>query len=238
VKILVVGNTQGKLHKINEYIKKSGADFVLCTGDFGILYKNENKLPKFIKDNQFYKYLYGEEKFIVPVYAVRGPHDNLSFIRQIYDHSLQINNFTLIKDGETIELKKNEESIIVGGLGGSYSYKYYNHTKLFGYEKRHFNITMVNQLKKANINILLLYDIIDNHKKNSVHFSSEMFSLLRTVRPYYTIVGKYNWWGAVKIFPTSNFITIPSIDNGYLIIDTKDWRAEAVRLDLNIGGKN
>ena len=161
MKILIIGNTRGQLNRINEYIIKTNADFVLCTGDFGVLYKNDNtKLPKFITDNQFYQYLYGNKKFLAPIYSVRGPHDNLSLIRQFYNNYLSIPNFNIIKDGNIIILKKNKEIVKVGGLGGSYSPKYYTQDKLFGYEKRHFNYRAVDNLKESQFNILLLFNYI------------------------------------------------------------------------------
>ena len=240
-----MGSTQGDLNIVNEYIYKSGADIVLCTGDLGIFYRKEDfkKLPKTFKNNNFCDYLEGKKSFDKPVYTVRGPHDNLSLCRKLANNDIHINNFTLIPDGNTVSIKSTTEdgltgkTITVGGVGGSYSPKHYHSNKLTGNKKRHFTFKDIKKLLNNHINILLLHDLVGDNNRKKIIFSDEVFSLIDSCRPFYCIVGKYHWWSHSKL-SSSNLVTVPFAEKGYLLIDTNnEWNAEGIRFDLDIGGR-
>lgn len=242
MKILVVGGTRGNIDKINEYADKSKSNLVLCTGDFGIFYRKEKsyKLPKSFLSNEFPDYLEGHKKFVIPTFTVRGPHDNISLCKSLINGNIKVDNFTLIDDGScfSIDNDKSElpiSSIIIGGVGGSYSPKHYNKNKLVGNEKRHFNYNLIEKIKKNKIHILLMHDLIGNGSQKEIVFSNLMFDFLRECSPFYCFVGKYRWWSCSPLQGT-HLVTLPYIQRGYFIIDTDNWNAEAVRFDLNIGG--
>lgn len=245
MKILIMGSTQGDLSIVNHHAEKSNADVILCTGDLGIFYRKEDfkKLPKSFKSNNFCDYLEGKETFIKPVFSIRGAHDNLSLCNKLYNKDIHIENFTLIPDGEIIKIHndKNDilsgKEIVVGGIGGSYSPKYYDYENLTGNKRRHFISKDIEKLQKNSVHILLMHDLIGDNNRKKILFSNEVFKLIDSCRPFYCIVGKYHWWSYLKI-SSSNFVTVPFADRGYLLIDTdNEWNAEGIRFDLDIGGK-
>jgi len=239
MKILVMGSAQGDLDIINQYAGRSNADIVLCTGDLGIFYRREDfkKLPKTFKNNNFCDYLEGKKKFIKPVYTVRGSHDNLSLCHKLQKKDIDIDNFHLISDGNTVSIKSTTTKFTIGGIGGSYSPKHYHCDKLIGNKRRHFIAKDIEKLSKQKIDILLMHDLVGENNKKKIIFSNEVFALVDSCRPFYCIVGKYHWWGYSKI-SSSNFVTVPFAEKGYLLIDTdREWDAEGIRFDLDIGGR-
>lgn len=238
MKILVIGGTKGNVDIINEHLTKSGADIALCTGDLGIFYRKENFeiLPKSFETNLFYQYLEGKKEFIKPVYSVRGAHDNLSLCKKLHEGYFHINNFHLLGDGETVSIIHVDKTITIGGIGGSYSPKYYDCDTLKGNEKRHFTKNHVNNLKQHKLTLLILHDLIGPCTKKKLNYSQEIFDLLDSTRPLYCFVGKYHWWGYSKL-PNVNLVIIPYAKDGYLLIDTEDWNASGVRFDMSIGEK-
>jgi len=242
MKFLVLGSVKGDFDLINRYIEKSGADAVLSTGNLGLFYRNErfSNLPKLFRESNFFEYLEGKKEFAKPVYTVRGAHDNLGLCSQLIKNFIHVKNFHLIEDGKTVSIKNNTQDnlpipdIIVGGIGGSYSPKYYPQDKLVGNAKRHFSHKHVEEINRTKTHILLLHDLIGNCSKKSIMFSDETLRLLQSSSPLYCFGGKYHWWAHAKV-SNSNFVLLPYADDGYLILDTnKDWNAEGIRFDLRI----
>lgn len=226
MKILVIGSTLGNLSLINEYVYQTGCDIVLCTGDVGIFPRGAH-FPKSFYVGRFEEYINQYRDFICPVYAIRGPHDNLSICKKLWNKEIKVYNFTLLKDGESVSIKNNTKDdipvrdIVIGGIGGSYSPKYYDNIEI----TRCFNKNNVESLKNK-LHILLLYDVIGNISKKKILFSDEFYSLLDITSPFYCIIGKYNWWSSSKI-PGTNIVVLPSANRGYLLIDTHDeWNSK------------
>jgi len=240
MKILVVGNTHGKVSIINEYLRKSQADICLCVGDVGIFYNTRSfkQLPKSFIANEFPYFLSGIKRFCKPVVAVRGAHDNISLCHRLQDNKFIIPNFTLLKDGSFISVSNITldktfpmKEIVIGGVGGSYSFKSYiediNNNRNFC--KQH-----IDNIKRNNLNILIMHDLINESNRKRIIFSDDDFDLMKKTNPFYCFVGKYNWWGASKIENT-NVVLVPEANKGYIVINTfKDWNAEAVRFDLSV----
>lgn len=243
MKILVLGSVKGNLDTINQHVERSGADIVLATGDLGIFYRNEqvsDSLPKFFRQNNFYEYLEGKKHFAKPLYTVRGAHDNLGLCKHLLKKAVHIKNFHLIDDGKTVTVSNNTKDnmpvkeIVIGGIGGSYSPKYYPQDKLTGNARRHFSHAHVNEIKRKKVHILLLHDLIGNCSKKGITFSDETLNLLRDTSPLYCFGGRYHWWGHAKVLNT-NFVLLPYAEDGYMLIDTfKDWNSEGIRFDLQI----
>lgn len=241
MKILVFGGTRGEICLVNKYIEKSNADIALCTGNFGIFYreKEKSKLPTSFLHNDFYKYLEGRENFLCPVYTVRGPYDNLFLCKQLIEEKIKINNFNLVDDGCVFLLNDISENLIdknisIGGVGGSYSPKLYNIPLLFKKDKRHFNYQAIEKLSNKKVDVLIMYDLIGEGNKKQVLFSQMMFDIINKCNPFYCFVGKYKWWSCSDML-NSKLVTLPYIQSGYFIVDTKSWDAEAVRLDFGGG---
>jgi len=222
MKILVLGHLYGELDLINTYIEKSKCDFVLCTGDLGI-YSRKN-----ICESNFYEYLEGRKKFNKQVIAVWGTYDDVSLCNKIVNKEFEIDNFHLINNGEIFI----HRDVKIGGLCGSYSPTVYRNENPKGIQKNHFNYKQVDRLKNS-LDILLLYDLIGDCKKNQVNFSNESLDLFIKSDCAYAFVGKYQWWGSAKL-PGRNIVMIPKATKGYITLDTITWDAEAIRFDLSL----
>lgn len=241
MKFLIIGSTKGNIDIVNDYIDKSKADCVLSVGDFGLSYRNNDKMFKYFKHNNFYEYLEGKKHFKKPVYIVRGPHDNLSLYNSLLNNKIKIDNFNIIPDGSIIKVNNNSEDdlfnikeIVIGGIGGSYSPTNYDQ-KLFNSKKRYFNYSHIESIKKQKVHIMLMYDVLENLTKKKISYSDNMIKFIDAISPFYYIVGKYDWWGISKI-GNANLIAMPSTLLGYLVLDTKEWNAEGVRTDIKIFG--
>jgi len=232
MKFIVIGSTKGNVDLVNQHLKKSSADFALCTGDLGLFYRKENfiSLPKFFTHNEFPEYIEGRKKFIKPVVCVRGAHDSISLCDKISNREINIDNFHILENGKTIDI----EGLSIGGMGGSYSPKYFYKEELKGKEKRHFNSSQVEDLKKTKATVLVMHDLIGNCKKRSIDYSEETYNILDSVHPKYCFIGKYHWWGYSNL-PTSNIVILPYADQGYLLVDSDSWKAEGIRFDISIG---
>jgi hypothetical protein len=232
MRIAVIGDVLGKANLINGYIEKSQADIVICTGDIGLYAKNKSINPYtphyFDVKHEFFQYLIGKKKFIKPVISTYGPHDNFQGIRDLLDGSQTVYNFTLLKNGEPIRIPNNTQDtlplkeIVIGGIGGVYSPKSYESE---GEYLRHFRKKDIESLKQHRLNILVAHDLIGSCSKKQIIFSDETYDLLDATMPFYCIVGRYRWFGSVKL-PNTRVVVMPKAQDGYLLIDTKDWDAE------------
>jgi len=231
MKFIVVGSTRGEVDLINSYLDRSQADFALCTGDLGILYKNVKStfLPKSFINNQFYEYLDHKKVFNKPVYVIRGIHDNLNLCRLLSKEYLNIENFHLIGDGDII----SHNDIKIGGIGGGYSSKYFNCDFLLSGQRRYFCKTHVKQIKSiGDISVLLLHDLVGNCTKKHIEYSSETYSIIQATNPFYCFIGKYHWWGYSRLNDT-NVVMLPYANQGYLLVDIdNEWNAEGIRFDI------
>jgi len=222
MKILVSGNTKGNLCLLNKYIKEEHVDFAVCSGDFGISLRNTKT------NSDFYKFLEGREKFVKPVITIRGANDNLYLYRQLCKKSIQVDNLTVLRNGEVY----TQGSIKIGGIGGTYSPKCYSKEKLVGGEKRHFTKKETSYLYNSGLDILLMHDFMGGCSKRRVKYSEETLGFIEKIMPYYCVVGKYDWWGASKMIGY-NIVVMPSLEKGYLIIDSNnEWNSKGVRFDL------
>ena len=240
MKILVIGNTLGNLDLINDYVAKSKADIVLCNGSIGLFPKSIKSFPKSFYLGRFDEYISQEKKFLVPVYSVRGVHDNLSYCEKLWKKEIEVPNFQLLKDGESVSISNNTEDVIpikeisIGGIGGSYSPKSLSSTN--NKTERYFKAKDINSLKNKKLHILLLHDVIGNISKKEILFSSEFYNLLDSTSPFYCFIGKYNWWACSKLVGM-NVVVLPSANRGYFLIDTNDeWNSSATSYDFLDGG--
>ncbi len=237
MKLLVLSQVNGDIDLINEYALKTKCDAVLCAGGLGIYYRfDETKnLPKKVRLGNFHEYMGRYKYFTVPVFTVRGSHDNHSLVDRIIRREIRIPNFNIIDNGETAEFK----SVKIGGLGGTFSPVSYNKDRLTGYKKRHFSKNQVEKLKKKSCDILLMYDLIGECNARQVTFSSETDKLFTSIKPHYCFVGKYNWSGFQKIPLNTQddkiieYMAVVMLENSkesYLVLDTETWDAEVISL--------
>lgn len=262
MRIVAIGDVHGDVDIINTYLEKSGSDIAICTGDMGMFYRTSKSsyIPKqFLSKSNFCEYLEGKKTFIKPVYTVYGVHEDHSLVRKLINRHIVINNFTVLDTGDVIENQEIKRDAIIynkmhfsgdivkvnniklGGISGSYSPNTYLKAKLMGHDRKHFAKFQIEKLKTQKIDILLCHDLIDNCSRKMINFSQETTELFDAIGCKYCIIGQYHWWGCVKLthYPM-NVISLPKAQDGYLIIETDDWRAEGVRfdLDINTGGKN
>ncbi len=222
MKILVLGALNGEVNLINEYVKDTNVDSVLCVGNFGIHYRGFG--------SDFPDYIEGRKKFTVPVYVMRGTQDNVSLCEDILKQRIDIDKFIIIGDGWQIDIGSN---VKVGGTGGSYSPVAYKKEKLIGNDKRHFNKQIIDGIKRKSYDILLMNDLIDECTKKKVVFSVETYNLFDTVKPKYCFVGKYDWWGCSRMEEIPmGLIVIPNAKKGYVTLDTETWDSKVVRFDI------
>lgn len=251
MKLLIVSHVNGEIDLINEYALKSQCDAVLCAGGLGMYYRfDETKnLPKKFHDNlgNFHEYMGGYKEFVVPVFTVRGAHDNHSLVDRIIREDIRIPKLTVIDNGQVGFLVSPKGRIKIGGMGGTFSPISYNEEKLTGHKKRHFSKNQVENLKNKECDILLMYDLIGECSAKQVTFSSETDKLFTKVKPYYCFVGKYNWLGYQKI-PLNTpgdadveYMAVVMVENArdsYLVLDTETWDAEAVSLKFGLNHNN
>lgn len=238
MKIITIGNTLGDLDVINKHIEHSGADYVLCAGDVGIFPK-EHKVPKFFVENNFHKYLSGEKRFIKPVYAVRGAHDNIAFYLDVVRHENWIKNFRMIPDGRVCILDEDKPNslgfmhVSIGGVGGTYSPRVFNAGDELTYkDKRHFRKVDFDRLGQENLHILLMHDVVGGCNTKDIKFTDDMSRFMITSNPLYCMIGKTGWWAQSEIMNTK-FVSLPHAKDGYLLIDTdNEWSATGVRFDF------
>lgn len=227
MRICIIGNTLGNLDRINQYAKQSKADLVLCSGDFGILPNNFYEIPEFFDNNNFNDYLMGDKSFDVPVVSVYGPHDNISMKEKIYSGDFYIDNFTLLKNAEIVATN----GVSICGVGGTYSPRVYEK----GYQKyrdgRHFTKEEIEKVKDSKFDILLIHDLIGECTKKYVGFSEETDYMIYSTMPKYCFMGRFGWWGNVKNMYTM-FVSCPTSDKGYMVLDTDTWDSYGIRLDL------
>lgn len=240
MKIIILSHINGNIDIINDYVKKSNCQAVLCAGDFGIFYQFDNTkhLPSQIEKNKgnFYEYLDGRKKFNVPVYTVYGAHENHSLVDRLINKEISVPNFNILKNGSTV----NINGIKVGGVGGTFSPTAYKQEKLTGYRKRHFLESQIEELKKEHCDILIMHDLIGECNAKKIVFSNETYRLFESTMPYYCFVGKYNWLGyqklpLVKIDQPIKHMAVVILNkakDSYLVLDTDTWDAEAVSPDL------
>jgi hypothetical protein len=246
MKFLVVGNVLGDFEKLNQYIDRVKPNYVLCVGNFGVI-KPGSKLPKyFIGD--LTPLISNKIQFKVPVYFVRGPKDNVDICHKLPQHSedipkLDIKNLYYIPNGDVYSFMNVPGDSIpiscirIAGLGGTYSTNNFGH-KLIDYNK-YFTSYEVEEIKnkgnREDIHILLMNDLIENFNKHEITFNEKLQSLFSCTNSFYCFLGNYHWWGKSKLCGT-NIVSMPTIDKGYVVLDTsKEWDAEAVRFDI-IGG--
>lgn len=231
MKILVIGQVHGDVDIVNAHLDRSGADIALVLGNLGI-HKN--------KKYNFYDYLCGLKEFNKLVVAVRGSHDNIELCEKISNDDITVKNFLLLKDSITYNIPINYEILSLGGIGGTYSPISFDKKELFGNEKRHFTKKSVIDITKTKKQLIIMHDVIGEYKNKIVTFRNELHNMIKDSKPFYCLIGKYNFWSAMPMesygcdaYHRANLVFVPFAKKGYFLIDTdNEWNSEGVRLDL------
>lgn len=227
MKILVVGKCRNNLNYINQCAEESNSDLVICPSGVGILHQHQNDKKH---NGAFYEYLKRKKHFIRPTISLIAPYDNWELAKNILQKDLEIPNFYLLgRNNESIDtLYTALRGITVSGIGGTYSPTSYCQDQTTGSHKRHYRKKDILNLQRFHSHILLMYDIMGDCSKNKIEFDNDTLLMFRDIKPLYTFVGKYDWFGCASL-EHHNVMTMPAINKGYLVIDTeKEWDANYV----------
>jgi len=198
-KIVLIGDIHGRTDVFNEITElvDGEVDFGLQTGD--------------IED-------YRVEP-LVPVYFVKGNHENFDLIQAIETGKLRIDYFHIIPAGVVVSIG----NILVAGLGGSYSPKW---------KPRPRNISK-EEFKAAKsvgqVDILLTHEApVGLIKKDGKDCGCEIINeLMEAVNPKYLICG-HNHIKAVKDLNGTRVISMPYAWEEYAVLDFAsgniEWR--------------
>lgn len=192
-KVLVVGDLHGRLHMLEELIRRSGdIDFVLQVGDFGA-YHDDGRCcgipPRRRHWSDFTEYVRGASRFPKPVFFVKGNHEHFQLLDRAEAKAggsepvPMADNLFYIPNGRVVTL----QGVVVAGLGGNYSSACYRNPR-GGLRRRHFSEGEVEMILKwpGKVDILLTHDVGEGMIPGFRNLSQELLDLGLKLRP--------TWW--------------------------------------------
>ncbi|MEM2934517.1 MAG: metallophosphoesterase [Halobacteria archaeon] len=208
MKLLLLGDLHGELKENRARFKqllelnKQKVDFIIQAGDLG-----------------FY------ESLPISSYFIFGNNEDFDVIQAMLNGEVEYENLKLIKSGETINLRKGSDSLMLSGLCGNYAPKYFNlkREELSGDRRRHFVAEEVQRcLSLSNIDFFLAheaplglirrrgYDVGVRHITN----------ILKIVKPRYLFSGHHHEFAYRRIEESECYSLAPATEE-YLIYDSK-----------------
>lgn len=198
-RIAIVGDVHGKIDLMIEKSLELNVDAIMQVGDFGT-FISEEKMDRAARKHDgvgnFVEYYNGAKKFPVPIYFIKGNHDDFNVLEEI--KSRKIKNLNFMENG----LAYNVCGRFFGSLGGNYSRTRYqfNHkdSQLHGKRRKHFNHQDVEALEKfSNIYAIIAHDCpndvgIKNKFDESDCGSPEVRALIEKIKPRFYFHGHHH----------------------------------------------
>lgn len=190
--IAILGDIHSNLDSLHNFIESHpNVEHIIQVGDLGLFFSEE--LAKKDKDwkrwpEQVAKTLAKKIPFKVPVYFIKGNHEEFESLESPFLHFLNIH---YIKQAEVLTLDK----YTFGCLGGIYSPKYFTQKSesLIGQQKRFYTEQEISLLSSKTFDYLVLHEgPLGIIPKGESHGSLVLKNLISTVKPKITFHGHHH----------------------------------------------
>jgi hypothetical protein len=225
MKLMICGNVFGEFDLLKKEADFIEADYILICGNVGI--KSEDTFLD-----------YWEENLIIsqPIYFVTGKYEDFSLVKEVEDKSseLKVNKITavgasrraslfdpLLGSKTTVISEANQESVIISGVSGTFSEKYYD---LDSVPPRHMTRKSLHACSKDS-DVIIMHNVPGRlGKQTGLNFDMEFFQFVEEKSPKYVFVGGYGF-DHYSFFPVgkTTVLFLSPLRRGYAIVDTKDW---------------
>jgi len=243
-------NTITEKHQEIDYVLQCGDFGIWNKKDFenwGYIICNKHHYDVTDTMLPFEEIVDGNYIFNKPIIFITGNHENFDY-RDSIDWDIMFKKYSIyfIKNSLNVAIPNKELSIT--GLNGCYSYKIYSGgyqkekrlkckpqtpphiekylNEIMGRDSRgRFTSEDIEKLKKIKTDILLLHEYpleVLNEGELSIKQKpgcSPVSELIEEMQPKFAFAGHMHIWSE-KQFGKTKFIGLPSIERGYIILDT------------------
>jgi len=205
-RIAIVGDVHGKIDLMLERTLELNVDVIMQVGDLGT-FIFEERMDRAARKHDgignFVEYYSGKKQFPLPVYFIKGNHDDFNVLEEIKKG--KIKNLNFMENG-TVD---NICGKLFGALGGNYSRTRYdfnhNNSQLHGKRRKHFNHQDVEALEKfSNIYAIIAHDCpnevgIKNKFDESDCGSPEVRAMIEKIQPRFYFHGHHHCYTETMI---------------------------------------
>lgn len=208
--ICISGDVHGKISDLYKTIEKFESmlgvkfDALLQVGDFGIWIdeKRHDGITKLHNKTGEFPFWYKNIKKVpLKTYFIHGNNEDCNFLESIQlsgDFEI-IEDLFYIPNGTSVNIADNNESVIVGGVGGKYSMARFNDKEA----KRYYTKSDIDSLIKENmeknkIDIILTHDapegvlIEDNNKNKYYPVALGLRKFITEIKPSIAFFGHHH----------------------------------------------
>lgn len=225
MKIIAVADTHENVRKLEEVIRsEKDADLVLNLGDM------RNDRDKTLPPEC------GYENYGVPMYFIRGNHEVNQIVDNIYDGVLRINNFIPVKPGVVIRVKKDNDLLRLGGLGGNYSEKDYWKSRT-DVHRGYFVAEEVEKCKSIGVDIFISHEcpvslgLFERGQNGGIPYLDD---ILVSIKPKLWLSGHHHKYKEKMLDVAGSNVKLIGLDgvkDSYVVIDYTNEKVTCTKVN-------